>query len=360
VPGTDVQRPLLTRGFVEQVVADGDSTIVVGWCHGVDAFVLERFRAFVGEAEHDVLEARLHEASPDIAREITWCARAERARLVLRLPVARRALPRHALLTAVPVAADGRRGLGIHTVVDPAVARPTAASIDSIGGGYEFAALEWLGLMTELGGLPRDGTVLDVGCGIGRMAYGLSAWLGFLGAYVGLEIMTDAVATARSTFAAFPRLRFEHIDVRNAMYNPRGALTTAAVRFAEHATGVDLVLMTSVATHLPYGEFEHYLRQARSVLQPDGRVLVSAFVLDDETEWLARTRPDVRRFVHHRELDCWVADPANPLGAVGIPLPSFQALVQRAGLRLDQLHPGAWSGRRPWLSYQDVAVLRPE
>jgi len=87
---------------------------------------------------------------------------------------------------------------------------------------------------------------------------------------------------------------------------------------------------------------------------------VSAFVLDDETEWLARTRSDVRRFVRCEELDCQVADPGNPLGAVGIPLPSFRALVQRAGLRLDQLHPGAWSGRRPWLSYQDVAVLRPE
>ena len=64
-----------------------------------------------------------------------------------------------------------------------------------IGQG-DFTAIgkEFLRHFVELGGLKPSDAVLDVGCGIGRIAIALTAFLGERGSYDGFDIVPDGIA----------------------------------------------------------------------------------------------------------------------------------------------------------------------
>jgi 2-polyprenyl-3-methyl-5-hydroxy-6-metoxy-1,4-benzoquinol methylase len=62
-------------------------------------------------------------------------------------------------------------------------------------GGYCFKEIgnEFLKYSIELGGIRKDGKVLDVGCGIGRMAVPLTGYLSKEGAYEGFDLVADGI-----------------------------------------------------------------------------------------------------------------------------------------------------------------------
>lgn len=78
----------------------------------------------------------------------------------------------------------------------------------AIGGGFaHFGGIE-LAVLRHYG-LPEQGHLVDVGCGSGRLARPLSAWL--KGTYLGVDLVPDLIDHARK-IAARPDWRFEVID----------------------------------------------------------------------------------------------------------------------------------------------------
>src|ERR1041385_424829 len=76
--------------------------------------------------------------------------------------------------------------------------------------------------------------VLDLGCGNGRQLIGLLEQN--VGSYVGLDALLASIEFCNAEMASqVDGVRFIHLDVTNACYNPRGALDPAQVRlpFAE-------------------------------------------------------------------------------------------------------------------------------
>lgn len=56
---------------------------------------------------------------------------------------------------------------------------------------------------------------------------------------------------------------------------------------------------------------------------------------------------------------CFVEGPDGAEGAVGYRDSRLQEMIDAAGLRVTQFHRGQWAGRKPFLTYQDVYVLKP-
>lgn len=350
--------PALGIGHVESTTAVGDELVVVAWYVPVVPVAIAGWTFAVGGDEHPVREVRTGLASEDVSVMFPFASSARHARFGLRIGVRHEELPDHALLRLAPVLPDGRRGTSVFHVHRPRIVRPQEPAVDSIGGGFEYVSLQFLMYFVELAGLRPDGVVLDVGCGIGRMGYALSAYLGPDGRYCGIDVMREAIATGRRTFASFPRFSFAHLDVQNPMYNAAGALAARDVRFRDHVPAADLVVMTSLLTHLLPGDVRHYLAQIRDVLSPSGAALVTAFVVDGEAR---AAMPHAHAAVRLRWSDaeeCWVHDSDVGERATGYDLDRFTALVREAGLRIAAFHPGGWSGRTPFLCYQDVIVLR--
>ena len=129
-----------------------------------------------------------------------------------------------------------------------------------------------------------DATRTDVGCGVGRLAVGLTEVLGAGGRYEGFDIVPDEIAWCRRAISPrFPQFHFQVADVRNDAYRPDAATPASAYRFPFPDRAFDLAIAASVFTHLLAPECDNYLRELARVLKPLGRAVVSFYLLNDDT-----------------------------------------------------------------------------
>jgi SAM-dependent methyltransferase len=126
----------------------------------------------------------------------------------------------------------------------------------AIGGGFEQIGGIEAALVRHYG-LPANGYLVDVGCGSGRLAKPISAYL--TGRYLGLDLVPDLVAHARK-IAARPDWRFEVVE---------------HIAIPEADGVADMVCFFSVLTHLLHEQSYWYLEEARRVLKPGGRIVFS-------------------------------------------------------------------------------------
>jgi SAM-dependent methyltransferase len=142
------------------------------------------------------------------------------------------------------------------------------------------------GHLRQLSGLAElvpDDRVLDVGCGVGRTAIPLTAYLSEIGSYEGLDISAEAIEWCRDHIESrFRNFRFTHADVFNGSYNPGGGVQPSQYVFPYPGEHFDLVFLYSVFTHMLPRDVEHYVSEIARVLKVGGRVLASYFLLNRE------------------------------------------------------------------------------
>jgi SAM-dependent methyltransferase len=214
---------------------------------------------------------------------------------------------------------------------------------------------EFLGHFVTLGRLQPGERVLDVGCGIGRMARPLAGYLDEDGSYDGFDVNAEGIAWCKPRYRDHPNFRFALSDIHNALYNPGGSVTASAYRFPYDDDAFDLVVATSLFTHLATDDALHYLDEVARVLAPGGRVLLTFFVLDETSRALIAQGRSTQPFVA-RDDHSAVVDPHLPEEAIAYDGAWLRAALGARGLRDAEIHPGAWSGRRPATSYQDIVI----
>jgi SAM-dependent methyltransferase len=225
------------------------------------------------------------------------------------------------------------------------------------GGDFNRVGEEFFGYFVELGGLKPDERVLDVGCGIGRMAVPLTRYLSDRGSYEGIDVFPKGIAWCQENITPkYPNFRFRIADVKNKEYNPGGRFAASEYEFPYADASFDFVLLTSVFTHLLPDEVENYLSEIRRVLAPGGRCFASFFLLNEDSLDSIRLGTSTIDFRHdfggYR-----TKDKETPEAAIAYPEDYIRSLYAERGLRLiEPVHYGAWSGRRDFLSYQDVVV----
>ena len=207
-----------------------------------------------------------------------------------------------------------------------------------------------------------DHHVLEIGCGVGRDAIGLSKVLGPEGEYVGIDIIEPSIEWAQQHITPrFPNFDFRYLDIQSQIHNPGGALQVRQVALPVESASVDRIILQSVFTHMFEDDIVHYLAEFRRVLRPGGRVFASWFLLDDESLEMAQSVPDgalTFRFAFGN--GCLINDEAHPEGAVGFTPEAFDRILRRGGFELDQpIQRGFWCGRQGVTDGQDIAVLRP-
>lgn len=224
-------------------------------------------------------------------------------------------------------------------------------------GDSDFRATgaEFLAYFRDLAGLAAGDRVLEVGCGIGRMARVLAPVLCPPGSYDGFDVVASGIDWCRvhyvGTAAPF---RFVHADLRNAAYNPNGRRAADDYRFPYNDGSFDLVLATSVFTHLLPPIADRYLSEAARVLAPGGRVFATWLLLSGERR--AAPPPPFRRLGAGFG-PVAVADPAVPEAAVAYDEEWLCERLAAVGLTLGAIHPGTWAGRAA-ASHQDIVIAR--
>lgn len=113
-------------------------------------------------------------------------------------------------------------------VADAAELCPPEHLALSVGGQFRETGEEFLQYFLHLGHLKPTDRVLEVGCGVGRMAVPLTRVLANGGSYDGFDVMSDTVSWCQQHITPrFPHFRFRRADVYNKFYN-RGATQPAS------------------------------------------------------------------------------------------------------------------------------------
>lgn len=226
-------------------------------------------------------------------------------------------------------------------------------------GRFTETGEEFLRYFVSLCALRPDERVLDVGCGIGRMAIPLTRFLSPAGSYDGFDIVPQGIEWCNSRIAArHPNFRFQLADVHNPEYNPGGRYRAAEYRFPFEAETFDFVFLTSVFTHMLPPDMERYLEEIARVLRPGGRCLITWFLMNGESLQSVESGSADLDFRHDFG-DYRAVDGSVPEKAVAYAEHFVLDRYRRTGLRQDlPIRYGTWCGRAHGLSIQDIIIAR--
>jgi SAM-dependent methyltransferase len=233
---------------------------------------------------------------------------------------------------------------------------PPESLLLGVGPGDYYGIGQYaLQLLERLVRVRSSDRVLDVGCGLGRLAWPLSGKLRRRGAYDGFDVVKAYTDWCRQNLGLDAgRFRFHHADVRTAFYNPNGAIDAKDFVFPWPDGSFDLAIATSIFTHLLPAATEHYLREVARTLAPKGRLFATFFLLDElgrEAVATGATYPTFDHVMEHGRLH----DPAVPESAVAYDPDWLFETLAAGGLKVTAVHAGHWKGR-PGFEYQDLVL----
>ena len=236
---------------------------------------------------------------------------------------------------------------------------PPPKLVQYVGGNFEEVGNEFIQYFIQIGDLKSNETVLDIGCGIGRMAVPLMNYLSDDGAYYGFDLFNEGITWCKNNISTIRNnFHFEHVDIYNQFYNPEGKEDASQYKFPYEDESFDFIFLTSVFTHLLPKELEHYVSEITRVLKKDGRCFITFFLINPESSYYLNTGLSALNFYHQID-NCYVLNKDIPNFAVAYPEEDIRVLLNKYGLEiLNPPHYGSWCSRTEHTSYQDIILTQ--
>jgi cyclopropane fatty-acyl-phospholipid synthase-like methyltransferase len=162
-------------------------------------------------------------------------------------------------------------------------------------GSFADIGREWVRCLVEQCELESGSHVLDVGCGAGRVAVPLTAYLSRAGRYEGLDVSPWAINWCKQEISSrYPTFSFQHADVFSAQYFPEGTTRPKDYTLPYDDDQFDVICAMSLFTHMLPEGLERYMSEF--VLKNGGRAFMTFYLLNDESLRAIETGNRMRSF----------------------------------------------------------------
>lgn len=214
-----------------------------------------------------------------------------------------------------------------------------------------------LDLLVKYAGLTPASSVLDIGCGIGRLAIPLTGFLNEKGAYDGFDIVKKGIDWCNKRIAGkYRNFRFLHIDLKNDLYNHKTETEARSFVFPYEDHSFDCVVLTSVFTHMMPDDVDNYVGQISRVMRSGGKCLVTFFLVNEDI--LEKMNRGKTNFIFkHSCGDYLLMDKKVKEANIAYREDFLQKLYDKYGLKKDAVYYGEWSNSDKFVSFQDVVIL---
>lgn len=226
-------------------------------------------------------------------------------------------------------------------------------------GDYIIIGDHFKNLFIKLCHLSPDYKVLDVGCGIGRMAVPLTEYLSKNGEYWGMDIVANSVRWCQNNISKkYPNFHFHIANIYNKYYNPHGSFTDFNYKFIYRDNYFDFVFLTSVFTHMMPKGVNNYLSEIYRVLKPGAVTFITYFLLDNVSRPLLNTDKCQIKFKDGVE-ECKVVDINNPEISVAYDIDFIKHLYKiNKFIIIEPINFGRWCGRESYFDFQDIIIAQ--
>jgi SAM-dependent methyltransferase len=235
---------------------------------------------------------------------------------------------------------------------------PSPQLISCGDGDFRTIGAEFLARVVHATGLAPSQRVLDIGCGIGRLALPMTQYLDEAGSYDGVDPILPAIAWCVANISAvYPNMRFHHMDVSHPIYNTNGTLDATAVRLPFEDETFDVVCMISVLTHLHTAEVLRWASETARVLAPGGCCFATGFLMNGPARAALTAGEGRIGFDPSEPGPIYESNPNVPLAGVAFDEDFLVEKFLRHGLRRRiPAEYGQWSGRAG-SSFQDICIF---
>ena len=344
--------------IIDTAEIDGGRLELKGWAATLGAGSVDGFKVIHAGKQLRKLEIRTGLPSPDVLAAYPRLDNADHCRFRIRARIHqdRQKDAHNSVIACIPLVQRQEGRIAIK-VIEPLLPAASLEDSDSVGGHFVLASTEFLGYFIQLAGLKPNEDVLDVGCGVGRMAYMLAHYLEPTARYEGFDIVERLIRWAQESITPrFPHFQFQHSDIYNKYYNPLATKVAADYRFPFPDRSFDFVFLTSVFTHMLADDVRHYLDEIYRVLRPRGHCLATCFLLNEDSRSIMAESRSLFNF-EYPLVDCFTTNLDVPEGVIGYDEEVLLGWIAERGFRVTAKHYGWWSGRQRLANCQDIIIF---
>lgn len=237
--------------------------------------------------------------------------------------------------------------------------QPPKGLIYTGSGDYVEIGLKYRKYFIELCGLKPDHHVLDIGSGIGRMALPFTDYLNDQGKYEGFDIVKAGVDwCTKNITSVYPNFKFTHIDLENELYNLDTEFKAKNFIFPYENESFDLVLLTSVFTHMVKEDVENYMTQIYRVLKNEGRCLMTFFILNKDSKNLMQNNNGIKFKYDYGDYS--LMDKSVKEANIAYDEMYIRNLLEKNNLSIKMVNYGFWcdKSKNDAMDFQDIVIVK--
>lgn len=221
---------------------------------------------------------------------------------------------------------------------------------------YDIIGQQYKSLLIQHAGLNAKSTVLDIGCGTGRLIKPLLEVIEPAN-YRGVDICQRFVNICRERHR---NIDITHIDIRHEEFNPTGYINPESYELPFDHRQFDIVICLGVFNHLRLRWIMQCIRQISKVTKPKGILFSTFLFLNQHSMSKIENGKTKRPFVFSiKNADGWSQTADRPLLNMAHPeIPVRRALIKSGFMIREPIRYGEWCGAEHSLTGHDVLIAK--